>query len=103
MHSPHEPIHHRDFMPMRQQLPLRDAPTDGKGQVRFACSLCNYHRETPLADLLARHGPEFGLVAILNQHLPAACRPSSPDDPTHRRCGFHYRDLTQTQASAPKP
>lgn len=93
MHSPHEPIHHRDFMPMREQVPLRDAPTDAQGELRLACAICGRHSEVPLLELLARHGPDLGLVTLLNLSLPPPCRRASPDEPGRPRCDLHYPDL----------
>ena len=73
MHSPHKPIHQRDFLPMREQAPLRSVPTDARGQVRFVCLECARSFALQLSELLARFGPDAGLVN-LNASLPEACR-----------------------------
>lgn len=100
MHSPHEPIHDRDFMPMREQLPLRDAPADANGDLRLCCLQCGRRMAIPLADLLARHGPEAGLVNVLTANLPEGCT-RAPDDPGRRPCGLHYSDLGRRLAPLP--
>ena len=97
MHSPHEQIHHRDFMPMREQIPLRSAPTDANGDLRLGCSRCGRRMAIPLADLLARHGPDAGLVNVLNANLPEGCA-QAPDDLGRRQCGLHYSDLRRISA-----
>lgn len=100
MHSPHKPIHQRDFLPMREQAPLRSVPTDARGQVRFVCLECARSFALQVSELLARFGPDAGLVNVLNASLPEACR-GIPNHPGRRHCGLHYRDLRRTPAPVP--
>lgn len=93
MHSPHDPIHQRDFADMVEQVRLREAPTDADGTVRFGCDRCGWRHDASLAELLARYGPEFGLVNLLNDNLPAHCRAADRQAPGAPQCGLHYLDL----------
>jgi hypothetical protein len=95
MHSPHQPIHARDFAPMRQQRPLAELPADANGLVWFACSRCDRTGAIALATLRERYPPQTGLVAILNALAPADCVGAAAGPTGASPCGYYYRDLAR--------
>jgi hypothetical protein len=76
----------------RDELPtsvlLRDYPLD---MVRLACSRCRRRGQYRKATLLARFGPNYGLVSM-RFDLAAGC-PRIPAPSIHEHCGVCYPDL----------
>ena len=85
--------HARDWQPLREQVPLAEAPVDARGFVRFNCRACPRTGKIALADLKARFAPDAGLVNILNAIRPTDCPGAGFDAVGHNRCGIYYRDL----------
>ena len=93
MHSPHEPIHARDFAPLRQQRPLTDLTADETGSVRLSCSRCPRQETVALLELHQRFSPQAGLVDVLNALAAGYCAKARSDASGTRHCGLCYRDL----------
>lgn len=91
--TPYGGMHSRDFSTYRQQRTLGEAPVDGRGDVRFACTRCPRTGKVAMAELRARFSPQAGLVNILNALLPADCGKSKRTPGGHVECGYYYRDL----------
>lgn len=93
MHSPHDPIHARDFAPMRQQRSLAELTGDSAGWVRLSCSQCPRQAKVALSDLRQRFAPREGLVNVLNILASERCARTRADASGTSRCGLRYRDL----------
>jgi hypothetical protein len=72
----------------RSYVTLAEHPTD---MVRLACTKCERRGQFRKATLLARFGPNYGLVSM-RLDLAAGC-PSIPAPSIHEHCGVFYPEL----------
>jgi hypothetical protein len=74
---------------LRQQVPLAEYPSD---RVSLACDRCGRRGHYPKARLVAEHGPDAGLVSVLN-HLSRDCSKHRDQPDGMSRCGAYYVEL----------